>query len=62
MKAAIVFPGYALVDILQPCVTFNKLNTYAWYRERILPALQGEPLGLRPFTLADVARAQDEFR
>lgn len=103
MKAAIVFPGYALVDILQPCVTFNKLNTYAWYKERVyhpeghdtgdwaaamtlsrqwgdriplgifyrvprpafesqLPTLQGEPLALRPFNPADVARAQDEFR
>jgi 2-oxoglutarate ferredoxin oxidoreductase subunit beta len=27
--------GYALVDILQPCVTFNKKNTYDWYRERV---------------------------
>jgi 2-oxoglutarate ferredoxin oxidoreductase subunit beta len=27
-------PGFALVDILQPCVTFNKVNTYAWYKER----------------------------
>ena len=27
--------GYALVDILQPCVTFNRRNTYDWYRERI---------------------------
>lgn len=27
-------PGFALVEILQPCVSFNKVNTYAWYRER----------------------------
>ncbi|MGQ9572271.1 MAG: 2-oxoacid:ferredoxin oxidoreductase subunit beta [Dehalococcoidia bacterium] len=27
--------GYALIDVLQPCVTFNRLNTYAWYRERV---------------------------
>lgn len=26
--------GYALVEILQPCVTFNRKNTYDWYRER----------------------------
>ena len=32
---AILFPGTALVDILQPCVTFNKINTYQWYRERV---------------------------
>jgi 2-oxoglutarate ferredoxin oxidoreductase subunit beta len=35
MKAALQFPGYALVDILQPCVIFNKINTYRWYRERV---------------------------
>lgn len=28
--------GFALVDALQPCVTFNKTNTYQWYRERIV--------------------------
>ncbi len=32
---AIEFPGYAHVDVLQPCVTFNKVNTYDWYRDRI---------------------------
>lgn len=26
--------GFALVDVFQPCVTWNKLNTYAWVRER----------------------------
>lgn len=35
MKAAILFPGYALVDILQPCVSFNKVNTFSWYRKRV---------------------------
>lgn len=33
IKKAIQHRGYALVDILQPCVTFNKINTYQWYRE-----------------------------
>jgi 2-oxoglutarate/2-oxoacid ferredoxin oxidoreductase subunit beta len=27
--------GFALIDVLQPCVSFNHKNTYAWYRERI---------------------------
>lgn len=31
---AIEHKGYALVDVLQPCVTYNKKNTYAWYKER----------------------------
>jgi 2-oxoglutarate ferredoxin oxidoreductase subunit beta len=35
MKRAISYKGYALVDILQNCVSFNKLNTYAWYNSRV---------------------------
>jgi len=27
--------GFALIDVLQPCVSFNHLNTYAWYKERV---------------------------
>lgn len=27
--------GFALVDVLQPCVTFNNQNTYDWVRERV---------------------------
>jgi len=37
MKEAINHRGFALVDILQPCVTFNKVNTYEWYRQRVYP-------------------------
>jgi 2-oxoglutarate ferredoxin oxidoreductase subunit beta len=33
MKRAIRHKGYALLDIFQPCVTFNKLNTYQWFKE-----------------------------
>ncbi|NLX03884.1 MAG: 2-oxoacid ferredoxin oxidoreductase [Phycisphaerae bacterium] len=29
--------GFALLDILQPCVTFNRVNTYKWYRDRVRP-------------------------
>jgi len=35
IKEAIGFRGTAIVDILQPCVTFNKVNTYAYYRKRV---------------------------
>ena len=33
IKKAVLHKGYALVDIFQPCVTFNKLNTYRWFKE-----------------------------
>ena len=35
MKEAIEYKGYALLDIFQPCVTFNKVNTFKWYKERV---------------------------
>ncbi len=35
MKQAIQYKGYALVDILQPCVSFNKVNTFAYYNHRV---------------------------
>ncbi|QJB57633.1 2-oxoacid:ferredoxin oxidoreductase subunit beta [Pseudodesulfovibrio sp. zrk46] len=34
IKAAIEHDGFSLVDILQPCVSFNKINTFSWYKER----------------------------
>ena len=37
IKAAMDHKGFSLIDILQPCVTFNKLNTYEWYRQRVYP-------------------------
>ena len=27
--------GFALIDVLQPCVTFNHTNTWQWYRQRV---------------------------
>ncbi|MPW25888.1 2-oxoacid ferredoxin oxidoreductase [Alkalibaculum sp. M08DMB] len=32
IKQAINHKGYALVDILHPCVSFNKINNFAWYK------------------------------
>ena len=33
MKRAISHKGYALIDILQPCVSFNKINTFKWFKD-----------------------------
>ncbi|QHQ62598.1 2-oxoacid ferredoxin oxidoreductase [Anaerocolumna sedimenticola] len=35
MKEAISYKGYAFVDILQPCISFNKVNTFAFYKNRV---------------------------
>ncbi len=32
---AIKHKGFALLDVFQPCVTFNYLNTYDWFKERV---------------------------
>ena len=37
MVAAIETDGFALLDILQPCISFNRVNTFRWYRERVRP-------------------------
>ncbi len=34
IRQAIAHRGFALVDVLQPCVSFNKVNTFAWYKNR----------------------------
>ena len=35
IKAGIQHKGFALIDILQPCVSFNRVNTFKWYSERV---------------------------
>jgi 2-oxoglutarate ferredoxin oxidoreductase subunit beta len=34
IQEAIAHRGFSLVDILQPCVSFNKVNTFSWYKSR----------------------------
>jgi len=33
IKKAIQHKGYALVDVFQPCVTYNKINTFRWFKD-----------------------------
>lgn len=33
VQQAIQHKGFSLVDIFQPCVSFNKVNTFKWYQE-----------------------------
>ncbi len=35
IKRAIQFPGFALVNTYSPCVTFNKVNTYDFYKQEL---------------------------
>lgn len=35
IEKAIAHRGFALIDVFQPCVTFNKVNTYDYFRSRV---------------------------
>lgn len=54
IQRAIQHPGYALVDVLQPCVVFNRIHTYDWYRQRIYK-LEGSGHNPRDRTAAAAA-------
>jgi len=32
---AVRHPGFAIVEVMSPCVTFNKVNTYKWFKENV---------------------------
>jgi len=40
IRLGIAHRGFSLIDVLQPCLSFNKVNTFAWYKKRCteLPA------------------------
>jgi 2-oxoglutarate ferredoxin oxidoreductase subunit beta len=35
IQEGISHKGFSLIDILQPCVSFNRINTYEWYKKRV---------------------------
>ena len=35
ISAGIQHKGFALIDVFSPCVTYNKLNTYAFFKKRV---------------------------
>jgi len=35
IEEGIAHKGFAFIDVFSPCVTYNKLNTYSWFKERI---------------------------
>ena len=34
MQLALEHKGFSFLEVLQPCVTYNKVNTLKWYREK----------------------------
>lgn len=41
IEQAIQHKGFSLINVFSPCVTFNKVNTYDWFKENIVN-LDGE--------------------
>lgn len=35
IAGGIAHHGFALVDVFSPCVTYNKVNTYPWFKQRV---------------------------
>jgi 2-oxoglutarate ferredoxin oxidoreductase subunit beta len=35
IAGGIAHHGFALVDVFSPCVTYNKINTYPWFKQRV---------------------------
>lgn len=42
IRKAVEYRGFALVQVLQNCVSFNRVNTAKWYNQRVYE-LEGEP-------------------
>ncbi len=43
VSAAIAHRGFSVVDIMQPCVTFNKVNTFKYYKDRLYDVKDADP-------------------
>jgi 2-oxoglutarate/2-oxoacid ferredoxin oxidoreductase subunit beta len=35
IQEAVRYPGFSFIDILQPCFSFNHVNTFQWYASRV---------------------------
>jgi 2-oxoglutarate ferredoxin oxidoreductase subunit beta len=50
IAAAITHKGFALIDVFSPCVTYNHLNTYPWFKKRVYKLaddLEHDPANVR---------------
>lgn len=36
IEAGLSHKGFSLINVFSPCVTFNKINTYDWFKEHIV--------------------------
>lgn len=43
IKAGIMHKGFSLIDIIQPCITFNKDHDFDWYKQNIVELKDHDP-------------------
>ncbi len=55
---AIEKPGFAFIDILQPCPSFNKINTHGWFKKRVYDINEE---GHKPDNLSEAFKAAMEW-
>ncbi len=36
IQMGIEHPGFSLINVISPCVTYNKVNTYDWYKKTLV--------------------------
>lgn len=56
LKAAINHRGFSMVDVFQPCVSFNKINTFEWFKENTYELEDSHD----PYNKAEALRRADE--
>lgn len=78
LKEAFLHKGYALIDIFQPCVVFNKVNTYKWFNANtyeldsnyrsddlasaMIKALEDDPIPIGIFYRSETPTFEEHFR
>jgi len=60
IEQGIAHKGFAFIDVFSPCVTYNKLNTYKWFKERIYK-LEDEAPDRDPTDFSDAMSTAMEF-
>ncbi len=58
LEKAIQKQGFAFIDILQPCPSFNKINTFKWFNDRVYDINEE---GHDPGNLVEAFRAAGEW-
>ena len=62
IKNGLAHKGFSLINVLQPCVTFNKVNTYGYYFQKSYQLKEHDPTNLSAaITLAMQPELEEKF-